>query len=122
MAQLSGNLYLCKNPAQDISDSGWDEGFALAFAIFKRAKFGQADGGDKFGLVQGGFEAADGVGLAGRNRHLQNVLGELGNVRNASAAAAEVNARTQIIRQSGLFQILADEVENLFDAQRHDLA
>ena len=81
--------------------------FALALAVFERTEFRQADGGDKFRLVERGLQAADGIGLAERNGHLQNMFGQFRDVRNARAAAAEENPGAQIIRQPGLLQILA---------------
>ena len=38
----------------------------------------------------------------------------------ARAAAAEKNARAQIIIQPGLFQILRDQLEDFLQPQRHD--
>src|SRR5580692_8618372 len=102
-------------------DSGYQRA-AFAFAVFERAKFREADGGDKFRLVEGGFEAADGLRLALHDGHLQNVFREAGNMWDARTAAAKKNTRAQIIGQPGLFQVLGDELENLFQPQGHDLA
>ena len=77
---------------------------------------------DKFRLVERGFQAADGIGLAERHRHLQHLLGERRDVRDARAAAAEKNTRAQIIEEPGLLQILRDELEDFLEPQRHDAA
>ena len=97
-----------------------NDGLPARLRCLERAEFHQADGGEEFRLVERGFEAADGIGLADGNRHLQDLLGEPGNVRNARAAAAEKNARAQIIIQPGLFQILRDQLEDFLQPQRHD--
>jgi len=42
--------------------------------------------------------------------------------RNAGAAAAQKHAGPQIIHRSGLVEVLADELENFLEPQRHDAA
>ena len=110
----------CRKLAERALDALRQRRFAFAFARLERAEFDQADGGDEFRLVERGFEAADGIGLAEGDGHLQDLLGELGDVRDARAAAAEKNARAQIIEQPGLLQILRDELEDFLQPQRHD--
>ena len=91
-------------------------------AGFKRAKFDEADGGDKFRLVERGFQAADGIGLAEGHRHLQNLLGHRRDLRHARAATAQKNTAAQVIEQSRLLQILRNQLEDFLQPQRHDAA
>ncbi len=50
------------------------------------------------------------------------VLGKRRNMRHARTATAQKNAGAQIIGQSGLLQILRDQLENFLKPQRHDVA
>ena len=60
--------------------------------------------------------------LPRRHRHLQDLLREPGNLRDVRPAAAEKHPGAQVIQRPGLLQVLADELENLLQPQRHDAA
>ena len=59
-------------------------GRRFALAGLERAEFHQADGGGEFRLVQRGLQAADGVGLADGDRQLEDLLGQLRDVRRCA--------------------------------------
>lgn len=110
--------------AEDLAELGFDavgDG-VFTFALLEGAKFDEADGGGEFGLIKGGFEAADGIGSRDRDRHLKDLLGEGGDLRDARAAPTEKNARAQIIGRADLFKVASDELEDFFEPKGHDAA
>src|SRR5207302_5197029 len=62
------------------------------------------------------------IGFAERHRHSENLFGQLLNLCDARAAAAQKNSGTQVIEQAGRADFLDDEPKNLLDAQGHDAA
>ncbi len=76
------------------------EAVGRACALLQGAEFDQADGGGEFRLVQGGFEAADGVGLAEEGGQLKDVPGQFAHAGNAGPAAAEEDAGAQAVEQA----------------------
>ncbi len=80
---------------------------ARAFALLERAELHQPDGGGKLRLVERRLQPADRIGLAETTGIPQNLLGQLGDLRDARAAAAKEHSRPQVIQQPGLLQVLA---------------
>jgi hypothetical protein len=93
----------------------------LAFAfLLERAEADQADGGGEFRLVQGGLQAADGIGLARKGGQLENVFGQGLDVRDARAAAAEEDAGAQALQPAEMGNLPFDQFENFLQAQGGD--
>src|ERR1044071_4996580 len=97
-------------------------GAAGAFFGLERAEFDQADGGGELGLVERRFESADGIGFAERHWQAEDLFGQFLDAGNAGAAAAEEDSGAEIIEQTGLADLLGDELEDFLQAQGHDAA
>src|SRR5712664_2067500 len=93
-----------------------------ALALMEGAKFDQTNGGGEFGLIQGGFQTADGVGLADANRHAEHVFSQARDVWTARPPAAQEHAGANVIEHARLLQVLTNELKDFFQPNRHDAA
>src|SRR5947209_10063787 len=67
-----------KELAEGILEAFGQRSLAGALPVLEGTEFDQTDGGGKLRLVEGRFEAADGIGFAEGDRHLQHLLGQFG--------------------------------------------
>src|SRR5262245_54495604 len=94
-------------------------GFLL---LLEGAVFHQSDGRREFRLIQGRLQSADRLGSAETGWNMDLLLGQLLDARDVSAAAADEDAGAQVLEQTGLAEVVFDELESLLQADRHNAA
>lgn len=86
----------------------------------ERSKFDKPNPCRELGLIERGFDSADGLSFSDANREPKNIFCVGRDMRNTGAATAEEDTRPDVIEQPRMGKFLCNKLEDFLETKRHD--